>query len=219
MDLNVKNSDKEITIVGCGPGAKDYLLPAGRRALRRADVLAGTPRLLATFAAETQTRIDMRKGDVKTLLDEITPYVGLKKVAVLVTGDPGLCSLARNVIERFGRSRCRIIPGISSVQAAFARAALDWQDARVITAHGVTPVEDLADISGSKKIAVLAGGESSRTWLCSLADRLGDRYQIVVCSDLTLPDERVEYIGAEGMRTVPLPSRSVVLLIDKGCLT
>jgi len=98
-------------------------------------------------------------------------------------------------------------------------AALDWQDARVITAHGVTPVEDLAVIAGCRKIAVLAGGESSRDWLCSLADRLGDRYQIVVCSDLTLPDERVEYIVAEGMRTVPLPSRSVVLFIDKGCLT
>ena len=214
MDL----TNQEITIVGCGPGARNYLLPIGRRAIRRADVLAGAPRLLAAFASEMQTQISMKKGDVKALLDEMTPYVGLKKVAVPVTGDPGLHSLARNVIERFGRLRCRVIPGVSSVQTAFARVALDWQDARVITAHGVTPAEVPGGISGWKKIAVLAGGESSRTWLCSLAAELGGRYQIAVCFNLTLPDERVEYITAQEMQTVSLPSKSVVLFIDKGCL-
>ena len=214
--MDLKNN--EITIVGCGPGAKDYLLPAGRRAIRRAKVLAGTPGLLAAFASETQTRIGMKKGDVNALLDEMAPYVGLEKVAVLVTGDPGLRSLSANVIERFGRSRCRVIPGVSSVQTAFARAALDWHDARVITAHGVTPAEDFAALAGLEKIAVLAGGESSRAWLCSLAAALGDEYQIIVCSNLTLPDERVEYISAGDMRTVLLPSRSVVLFINKGCL-
>jgi precorrin-6y C5,15-methyltransferase (decarboxylating) CbiE subunit len=207
-----------ITIVGCGPGAKDYLIPAGRAAIRRAKILAGAPRLLAAFASETQTRIIMKKGDVNALLDEMTPYVGLKKIAVLVTGDPGLRSLAKNVIERFGRSRCRVIPGISSVQTAFARAALDWHDARVITAHGGTPAEEPAEIAGLKKIAILAGGESSRTWLCSLASALGGEYQIMVCSNLTLPDERVEYISADEMQTVSLPSRSVVLFFDKGSL-
>ena len=218
MDLTENKNHPEITIVGCGPGAKDYLIPAGRRAIRNAGVLAGTPRLLAIFASETQTRINMKKGGVKALLDEIAHHDGLEKIAVLVTGDPGLHSLARNVIRRFGRSRCRVIPGISSIQTAFARVALDWQDAHVITAHGVTPVEEFVAISNWNKIAVLAGGEPSRTWLCSLTAALGDRYQIVLCSNLTLPDEHVEYISAVEMQTASLPSRSVVLFIDKGCL-
>ena len=218
MDLTENKNHQEITIVGCGPGAKDYLLPAGRCAIRNAGVIAGTPRLLAAFASESQTQINMKKGDVKALLDEITHHDGLEKIAVLVTGDPGLHSLAKNVIRRFGRLRCRVIPGISSVQTAFARVALDWQDARIIKAHGVTPVEEPVAITGCNKIAVLAGGESSRSWLCSLTAALGDRCQIVICSNLTLPDEHVEYISAGEMQTVSLPSRSVVLFIDKGCL-
>ena len=204
----------EITIVGCGPGGEDYLIPAGFKAIQTADVLVGAPRLLRAFATEAQTQIPMKGGGVMSMLDELTPYVGSKKITVLVTGDPGLYSLARNVISRFGREKCRVIPGVSSIQTAFARVALDWQDAIVITAHGRTPVDE-PDPAGWNKIAVLAGGEASRKWLCSLADTLGNRYQIVVCSNLTLPNERLEYIPASTMRTVPLPSKSVVLFIDK----
>ena len=40
-----------------------------------------------------------------------------KNIAVLVTGDPGIFSLARLVIERFGREQCRVIPGISSISS------------------------------------------------------------------------------------------------------
>ena len=216
MELTPDITRHEITIVGCGPGGEDYLLPAGLKVIQAADVLAGSPRLLEAFAAETQTQICM-KGGVTALLDELTPHVGSKKIAVLVTGDPGLYSLSRNVISRFGREICRVIPGVSSIQTAFARVALDWQDALIISAHGRTPVVEPGFAEGRDKIAVLAGGEASRKWLYSLSDALGDRYQIVVCSNLTLTNERVEYVSTTELETVPLPSKSVVLFIDKGC--
>jgi precorrin-6y C5,15-methyltransferase (decarboxylating) CbiE subunit len=207
----------EIVIVGCGPGAAEYLTPAGQSAIRRAEVLAGTRRLLETFSPEGVRQIHM-DGDMPAMLDEIAACAEHKKVAILVTGDPGLCSLARQVIQRFGRANCRVIPGVSAVQTAFARIGLDWQDARVVSAHGRLPVECPDTLANWKKIAVLAGGEASRQWLSSMAAALSARYEIFVCSDLTLPDERVDCISASEFQTVPLPSRSVVLFIERGCL-
>ena len=213
MDLK----EGKIVIVGCGPGAKEYLLPTGLQFIQEAGVLAGTPHLLETFAPAGKKQIRMGR-DTTALLDALTPHVGHEKVVVLVTGDPGLCSLAGQVIERFGRDRCSVIPGISSVQTAFARVALDWRDACIVRAHSGTPTETLDSLASQKKIAVLAGGELSRDWLCSLAGVMDARCVVVVCSNLTLSDERVEFIAPAALRTVPLPSRSVVLFIEKGCL-
>ena len=74
------------------------------------------------------------------LLDQIAARRAAgRRVAVLVSGDPGLYSLAQNVVRRFGREHCEVVPAVSSVQVAFARLGLDWADARILSAHGRTP--------------------------------------------------------------------------------
>jgi precorrin-6y C5,15-methyltransferase (decarboxylating) CbiE subunit len=206
-----------IVIIGCGPGDPDYLVPAGYRAIQQAEVLAGAPRLLETLGREGVLCIRMG-ADISAMLDAIAPHVGRKRIAVLVTGDPGLYSLARNIVERFGRANCRVIPGISAVQTAFARLALDWQDACILTAHGRTPDVDPKSLAGRRKIAVFAGGEPSRPWLCSLAEVVGPQHKIFICSNLTLPDECVDPVSVSALQSIPMPARSVVLFIKGECL-
>ena len=53
-----------------------------------------------------------------------------RRIAVLVTGDPGLASLASAVIEHFGFSFCRVLPGISS-----HRLGNEW---RIVVAEDLT---------------------------------------------------------------------------------
>ena len=156
-----------ITIAGCGPGGKDYITPAALAAIRQADILVGAGRLLETFPKSRVKRIPVG-ADVEAALNQMKTCKG-RKVTVLVTGDPGLCSFAKPVVKRFGPASCRIIPGISSVQTAFARAGTDWQDARIINAHsGYTaiPPSSLADIP---KLAVLAGHPEARNWINAVA--------------------------------------------------
>lgn len=207
-----------IVIVGCGPGSPEYLVPAGRAAIEQSEVLAGAPHLLKTFAPEGAALISLR-GDIDAMLNEMSMHVAHKKIAVLVSGDPGVSSLATRILERFGRSNCRIIPGISSVQTACARIGLDWQDACIVTAHGRTPSMDVSSFRGRPKIAVLAGGEASRRWLCALGVALGPEYRAYVCSDLTLPDERIHCVSVPALQTVALPSKSVVLFVEKELLS
>ena len=130
---------QSISIVGCGPGSLDYLTPASLRAIEQAEVLVGAKRLLDLFAASPAERIVV-SAEIGEVLDHIAVRADRQRIAVLVTGDPGLFSLAKPVIERFGRTRCRVIPGVSSVQTAFARIGVDWADARIISIHKEYPV-------------------------------------------------------------------------------
>ncbi|MGC4798088.1 precorrin-6y C5,15-methyltransferase (decarboxylating) subunit CbiE [Micromonospora saelicesensis] len=53
---------------------------------------------------------------------------------VLASGDPGLFGIVRRL--RAAGLPLRVVPAVSSVAAAFARAGLPWDGAAVVTAHG-----------------------------------------------------------------------------------
>lgn len=203
----------KITIVGCGPGGADYLTAIARREVDRAEVLVGAPRLLDAFP-ESRARRILIGADIAPALDQIAVWRA-RHIVVLVTGDPGLCSIAQPVIRRFGRKACRVIPGISAVQAAFAAIGVDWLDARIVTAHSRAPEIDPAGLAGTGKIAVLTGHNAARPWLTELAERLGRGYRIFVCRDLTLPEQSVRQVTAAQLRKLDLALRNVILFIRR----
>ena len=206
-----------IVIAGCGPGSPDFLTPAVRRAVEGADVLVGAKRLLELFPESAAEKIAVG-ADVEQALRAIDARRSGKKIVVLVTGDPGLCSLARPILKRFGRDSCRVIPGVSSVQAAFARLGLDWTDAKMIDAHREDPAVAPEGLRGAAKIAVLAGRQEAFRWGARLAEAVGDGYRIYACEDLTLPGERVSEVGMEDLVVLSFSPRCVVLFIREDAL-
>jgi len=209
-------TSQNIAIIGCGPGSPDYLTPAARQAVERAEVLVGAQRLLDLFPASRAERIAVG-ANVGKALDEISARRG-RRIGVLVTGDPGLCSLALPVLRRFGRDACEVIAGVSSVQVAFARLGLDWLDARILSAHERDPEVDAASLAQAGKIAVLAGRPESLRWIAGLAKSLGDDRQVFVCENLTLEDERVREATPSELAALQASSRTVVLLVKRGPL-
>ena len=207
------NETHPIVIVGCGPGSPEYLTPAAARAVEEAEVLVGARRLLELFPAHPGERILMEAHTEKVLV-AIAKRPD-KKIAVLVSGDPGLASLAQPILKRFGPNCCRVIPGISSLQAAFARLGLDWQDVRVIDAHGKDPALRAEALNGVTKIAVLGGRPQSFEWLRrELGDRLED-YDMHICEDLTLESERITPWKPGDILDRSLSSRTIFILIQK----
>lgn len=209
--------DAAITIVGCGPGASDYLTRAAVDAVSRADVLIGPQRLLELFPDATGERVQVGSA-VEDTLDRIQEAACAGTVAVLVTGDPGFFSLARLVIKHFGRDRCRVIPGISSVQTAFARIGLDWSDALMISAHRNDPdVEETW--TNTDKIAVLGGRDSSLEWVAERLLPALDEPRIFVCENLTLDDETVQEVAPQDLPSFRASPRTVVLIVRRSVLT
>jgi cobalt-precorrin-7 (C5)-methyltransferase len=186
-----------IIIVGCGPGSPEYITPLALKAVNEAEILVGARRLL-------------------DLLEEMAPYQD-RPMAVLVSGDPGLSSLARPVIKRFGLESCRIIPGISSIQVAFARLGLDWGEARIIDAHGQDPNADLSAIlqSGVETIAVLGGRKGSSEWLSKAVQGVNSDWVVYVCENLTLTDEKIRQVEPRDLGNLQVSSRAIFLIIKR----
>lgn len=201
-----------IAIVGCGPGGPEYVTPAARAAVAGAAVVLGPKRLLPLFP-ESQSRHAALPAHVEPALQTIADARGRGCVAVLVSGDPGLFSLARALVRRFGSERCQVVPAVSSVQVAFARLGLDWSDARILSAHGRLPSESADELRRSEKIAVLGGTSDAVNWVAELARRLAASHSLFVCENLTLPDETVRRLRPGELRSAKLSSLSLMILV------
>ncbi|HWQ09702.1 MAG TPA: precorrin-6y C5,15-methyltransferase (decarboxylating) subunit CbiE [Holophaga sp.] len=174
---------------GCGPGAPDLVTPQVRRAALEASLLAGAPRLLDLFPESQAERLPYDQG-LSTFLEVLAVHLGRKPVTVLVSGDPGIASLAGTLERRFPHLPFRRLPGISSLQLAFAEAGLDWMEARMIRAHGSLPPWEETWNTHRGPFGILAGAEDSATFTAELATRLG-RSRIWRCERLGLGDQRV----------------------------
>jgi precorrin-6y C5,15-methyltransferase (decarboxylating) CbiE subunit len=210
-------TNKKITIVGCGPGSADYLTPAAKKAVANSQVIAGAQRLLDLFPDSSAQRIIVT-GHITDALDQIQSAAKDKAVAVLVSGDPGLFSLSKSVISKFGRENCTVIPAVSSVQVAFARAGLDWQDAKIISAHHKLPIAQELNFKEYSKLAILAGHKDIKSWLIDLVNNLQERIDIFICENLTLENESVRNVTGELLNKIEFSSRAIILIVKKEIL-
>ena len=135
------------------------------------------------------------------MLDELERWLLQSKTAVvLVSGDPGIFSLAEHVVKRFGAARCQIVPAVSSVQVAFARLGLDWVDAKIVSAHGRDAGVAVAELSRHDRVAILAGTADGLDFCADAAEAARASHNAFLCENLTLPDERVRRLLPEEIR-------------------
>ncbi len=186
---------KAISIAGCGPGSPDFIPAATHNAVAQAAFVVGAQRLLDLFP-----QIAVPTLRVTARIDEVLDELEMRreeKITVLVSGCPGVRSLATRVVERFGLDVCTIIPAVSSVQVAFARLGQEWFDAELISAHHAVPESPPESLARFDKIAVLAGNRGSADWLTSFVHELQKTHSIWLCENLTLPDERVRIVDTK----------------------
>jgi cobalt-precorrin-7 (C5)-methyltransferase len=203
---------KKIAIIGCGPGAPEYMTAAGLKVIADAEAFAGATHLLKRYGSEGKPQIPLA-SDIEGALTSIAAcLVEGKRVAVLVSGDPGLCSLATPVIQRFGLAACDVIPGISSVQLLFARLGLDWMEARIISAHKSLPSLSATELENVKTLVILCGHHVSQQWVIELYLSWGKADKLIVCQDLSLPSERIDEVDGEMFSKMELSSRTIVVI-------
>ena len=209
---------QQIAIVGCGPGSPQYLTRAAQQAVAGAEVLLGSRRLLELFGDCRCRRVEVG-GDVAALLEQIAVYHAAgQRVVALVSGDPGLFSLGRNIVERFGRENCQVIAAVSSVQVALARLGLDWGDARIISAHARRPELTPQELAGCDKLVVLGGTREALEWTAWAAGVLEASHNAYLCENLTLPDERIRQLGPGELAAAGAGSLWIAILVRRSIL-
>ena len=127
---------KKIKVAGLGPGNPDYILPAVRKAAEDSDIIIGGRRNIESIKELLEGK-EIKYIDSR--LAELAEYIKqnrIKKITVIVSGDPGFYSMLNYLENTFGREELEVIPGISSVQYMFARLGMHWYDAFVSSLHG-----------------------------------------------------------------------------------
>jgi precorrin-6B C5,15-methyltransferase / cobalt-precorrin-6B C5,C15-methyltransferase len=145
----VEQAVSRITVIGLDGGP---LGTEAEAALEEAALVAGGRRHLAALGVEGE-RSAVLEGDLSAALASIKRTGG--PVVVLASGDPGFFGIVRLLGEWFGAGSLRVLPGVSSVAVAFARAGLSWDDAVAVSAHGRDPRRAVNVCRAHPKVAVL----------------------------------------------------------------
>jgi precorrin-6Y C5,15-methyltransferase (decarboxylating) len=183
-----------------GIGLEPELLPSQLDRLYAADYLVGSDRLLSYFPDFVGTRLKL--SDLLQAIATIKQIVANEPdaaIVVLASGDPLFFGIGRLLLEHFAPEDLQFDPGVSSIQLAFARLKIPWQDAAVITAHGRSLHElEKALRHGKQYIAVLTDVVNHPVAIANFikALQLPIDYQIWVCENLGGRDERVIDLSA-----------------------
>jgi precorrin-6Y C5,15-methyltransferase (decarboxylating) len=196
-----------ITVVGLDGRPLDEEI---EHLLADAALVVGGGRHLEMLGVDRERAVIL-EGDLSEALARIEGAGGL--VVVLASGDPGFFGIVRLLGERFEREDLRVLPGLSSVALAFARAGLSWDDAVAVSAHGRDPRRALNVCRAHPKVAVLTSPDFGPA---ELADALGGLERtFVIAEKLGEAGERVFHGDAGTVAGMEWEDPNVVLVLDE----
>ncbi|MDO8445309.1 MAG: precorrin-6y C5,15-methyltransferase (decarboxylating) subunit CbiE [Deltaproteobacteria bacterium] len=189
----------KVFIVGMGVEGKESLSKKSLELVQSASLLIGGERHLDEFPEFKGERFVL-KANLKEMLGCITPPNPLFTkegvtgggVVVLASGDPGLFGIADYLIRNLGRDEVEIIPNVSAMQWAFAKAKVSWNDARIVSSHGRGMDKVLEAAREAEKIGIFTsnGDEPSEIAKLLIDNGLKD-FTAYICEDLGMETEKV----------------------------
>jgi precorrin-6B C5,15-methyltransferase / cobalt-precorrin-6B C5,C15-methyltransferase len=196
-----------VTVIGIdgGPSGK-----VARSLLEAAALVVGGRRHLAALGVEPE-RSAVLEGDLSEALSRIEQAEG--PVVVLASGDPGFFGIVRLLGERLGAENLRVLPSVSSVSLAFARAGLSWDDAVTVSAHGRDPRRAVNVCRAYPKVAVLTSPRFGPAGLGRELEGWGRTF--FVAERLGEPDERTLRGDAAAVVGEEWRDPNVVLVLDE----
>jgi precorrin-6B C5,15-methyltransferase / cobalt-precorrin-6B C5,C15-methyltransferase len=173
-----------ITVVGMDGSA---LGPQAEAALAAATLVIGARRHLATVPVLTvpSRARTMVLGALAPALDALAAHHG--DAVVMASGDPGFFGIVRALRGR--GLTFTVLPAVSSIALAFARAELAWDDAVVVSAHGRDPRPAVNVCRAHPKVAVLTGPGCGPAEIGAALE--GWDRRLVVAEHLGAEEERV----------------------------
>ena len=183
---------KKIIVAGIGPGAKNYITPAALEKIQSAKFLVGGKRALAEFAASNQETCAITK-DLNAVINFVREKISVAEVVVMVSGDPGYYSILDLLRKNFPPEIIEVIPSISAMQLAFAKLALSWQNATLLSFHGRKPSNADLKFEPQKILGMLTDNEFNSATISEILLQNGwnENSNIAICARLSYPDEKI----------------------------
>lgn len=184
------------------------LTAAARSALGAATLVAGAAHHLAlTEVPPAAERI--RLGSVSLAARRIAAHRGT--AVVLADGDPGFFGVVRTLRAPEYGLEVEVVPGVSSVAQAFARAGMPWDDAQVVVAHPRTLRRAVNVCRAHTKVAVLTSPGAGPAELGLLLQ--GVHRTFVICEELGTEREQVTVLTSDKAADHAWRDPNVVIVI------
>lgn len=200
LQVTLEKGKVEITLAGIGPGDAQRMTGEVAEAIREADVLFGAKRMLAAVEGKGRKYPYYLKEDILPVLQQLAQqtYVDTK-VVILFSGDTGFysgCKKMKEALETNAAYEIRILPGISSIQVLSASCGIDWQDASILSLHGVSKEKWMGifmdTVRHSAKTFFITSGVSDVQLLGTLLTKEHRKsYTIYLGYQLSYPEEQI----------------------------
>ena len=184
------------------------LTEAAGAALAAATLVAGAPhRLSALPVPAGAARIAL--GNVRLAVRRIAEHRGA--AVVVAEGDPGFFGIVRTLRGPEYGLELEVLPAVSSVATAFARAGMPWEDAQVVSTHGGRLRRAANICRAYPKVAVLTAAGAGPSELALMLR--GVHRTFVVCEELGTPEEDVTVLTSDRVADHVWRDPNVVLVI------
>ena len=177
----------KVYLIGIGMGAPETMTLWALEAIKECTTLVGAPRLLERFQ-ESHTCVPLIAGA------DIAEYIDKQRegtIGVLLSGDTGFYSGAHKLWTLLGDHEVITVPGISSLSYFCARLHTNWQDVKLVSAHGRSH-NVVGEIQRNARTFALTGGATRVEDICQELTRRGlGGVRLSVGERLSYEDERI----------------------------
>ena len=204
---------QKLYVVGLGVGERPCLTEEAGDVIRQADVLIGGKRLLALYESHPAEKIVI--GDnMDAVLARIERRTG-ERIVVLASGDPGFHSIAGVILDRFPQDRICVVPNLSSLQAAFSRVNVPWDDAVLLSAHAHPLCHLVGWARHARKLGMLTDHRHTPAVIAEtlLQAGIGD-CRAVVAENLGTAEERITDSRLHALPKMAFAPLNVLLVLQ-----
>ncbi len=133
----------KVYAVGVGPGSSDYVTKIVEEIIKKSDVVVGykyTLKTIENFLSGKEVH-EITMETQEDVYQKVQKNLGEKTLVIPFTGDVNFSEseVVDRLIEIFGD--VKIVPGISSIQEAAAKARVPLDKSKIITMHISTSIE------------------------------------------------------------------------------
>ncbi|KMO94711.1 precorrin-6y C5,15-methyltransferase (decarboxylating) subunit CbiE [Streptomyces roseus] len=184
------------------------LTAAARSALSAATLVAGAAHHLALPEVPPAAE-RIRLGSLGLAARRIAAHRGT--AVVFADGDPGFFGAVRTLRAPEHGLEVEVVPAVSAVAAAFARAGMPWDDAQVVVAHPRTLRRAVNVCRAHGKVAVLTSPGAGPAELALLLG--GVHRTFVICEELGTVKEQVTVLTSDRVADHSWRDPNVVIVI------
>ncbi|MDD3553314.1 MAG: precorrin-6y C5,15-methyltransferase (decarboxylating) subunit CbiE [Deltaproteobacteria bacterium] len=193
---------------------EDDIGPRARELIRSARFIAGGARHLDRLAPVTACRIPLAR-DMDQAIERIRDCLKTDDVVVLASGDALFFGIGQKLLENFDANHLIFHSNITTVQAAFARLGMPWNDVMTVSLHGraFSGLRYALLRSENRPIAVFTDSVNSPAKLALWLEENGlEDTTVFILEELGGPNERIRRMSVREMQGQEFSPLNLVII-------